>query len=77
VRKLHLAIITIFVLAALSGCGYNTMQANEEAVTAAWGNVESSYQRRSDLVATLYELLCVGYGGRLRHLPFEQSDRVI
>jgi LemA protein len=37
----------------LSGCGYNTMQANEEAVKAAWGDVESSYQRRADLIPNL------------------------
>ncbi len=40
----------LFLLSTLSGCGYNTMQANEEAVIAAWGNVESSYQRRNDLI---------------------------
>ncbi|MBI5639267.1 MAG: LemA family protein, partial [Nitrospirae bacterium] len=27
------------MLISLSGCGYNTMQANEEAVKAAWGDV--------------------------------------
>jgi LemA protein len=45
------------VLSLLSGCGYNTMQANEEAVIAAWGNVESSYQRRSDLIPNLVEVV--------------------
>ena len=47
----------ILLLALLSGCGYNTMQANEEAVNAAWGNVESSYQRRADLVPNLVEVV--------------------
>ena len=47
----------ILMLVLLSGCGYNTMQANEEAVIAAWGNVESSYQRRSDLVPNLVEVV--------------------
>ncbi len=47
----------IMLLALLSGCGYNTMQANEEAVIAAWGNVESSYQRRNDLVPNLVEVV--------------------
>ncbi|MHB8057282.1 MAG: LemA family protein [Desulfuromonadaceae bacterium] len=47
----------ILLLALLSGCGYNTMQANEEAVIAAWGNVESSYQRRNDLVPNLVEVV--------------------
>src|SRR6266568_3989881 len=47
----------ILLLALLSGCGYNTMQANEEAVIAAWGNVESSYQRRADLIPNLVEVV--------------------
>ena len=46
---LCLAVIT------MSGCGYNTMQKNEEAVKAAWGNVEASYQRRNDLIPNLVE----------------------
>jgi LemA protein len=41
----------------LSGCGYNTMQANEEAVIAAWGDVESAYQRRNDLIPNLVEVV--------------------
>lgn len=47
----------LILLGLLSGCGYNTMQANEEAVTAAWGNVESSYQRRADLIPNLVEVV--------------------
>jgi LemA protein len=56
-RKLHLAIITIFALTALSGCGYNTMQAKEEAVFAAWADVEATYQRRADLIPNLVEVV--------------------
>jgi LemA protein len=41
----------------LTGCGYNTMQANEEAVFAAWGDVEATYQRRSDLIPNLVEVV--------------------
>lgn len=47
----------LLMLTLLSGCGYNAMQANEEAVTAAWGNVESSYQRRADLIPNLVEVV--------------------
>lgn len=39
--------------ALFSGCGYNAIQANEEAVKAAWGDVESAYQRRLDLIPNL------------------------
>ena len=49
--------LVLLLLSLLSGCGYNTMQANEEAVTAAWGNVESSYQRRADLIPNLVEVV--------------------
>ncbi len=45
------------LLLGLSGCGYNTMQANEEAVKAAWGDVEAAYQRRSDLIPNLVEVV--------------------
>ncbi|MGB4599873.1 MAG: LemA family protein [Trichlorobacter sp.] len=51
------AVLATLLLALLSGCGYNTMQANEEAVIAAWGNVESAYQRRNDLIPNLVEVV--------------------
>jgi len=53
-RKI-IGILFFVALLGLSGCGYNTMQQNEEAVKAAWGDVESSYQRRNDLVPNLVE----------------------
>jgi LemA protein len=37
----------------LSSCGYNTMQANEEAVSKSWGDLESQLQRRADLIPNL------------------------
>ena len=49
--------MVVSLLALLPGCGYNVMQANEEAVIAAWGNVESSYQRRADLIPNLVEVV--------------------
>ncbi|QOX78383.1 LemA family protein [Trichlorobacter lovleyi] len=56
-KRFLLGIFSLFLLSTLSGCGYNTMQANEEAVIAAWGNVESSYQRRNDLIPNLVEVV--------------------
>ena len=55
-KKLALLILGIATF-ALSGCGYNTMQANEEAVFAAWGDVEATYQRRADLIPNLVEVV--------------------
>jgi LemA protein len=44
---------SVFALTLLSGCGYNTIQAQDEAVTAAWSEVVNQYQRRADLVPNL------------------------
>ena len=56
-RRLLYCIAFAFITLSISGCGYNTMQANEEAVKAAWGDVEAAYQRRTDLVPNLVEVV--------------------
>ena len=38
---------------SLSGCGYNSIQQNEETVNRSWGDLESQLQRRSDLIPNL------------------------
>jgi LemA protein len=50
-------VLPALILVSLSGCGYNTMQKNEEAVKAAWGDVEAAYQRRNDLIPNLVEVV--------------------
>ncbi len=37
----------------LSSCGYNTMQQQEENVFSAWADLESTLQRRADLIPNL------------------------
>src|SRR5580765_7049467 len=39
--------------AALSGCGYNKIQNQDEAVKSAWSEVLNQYQRRADLVPNI------------------------
>jgi LemA protein len=49
-------IIVLFVILLLGGCGcsgYNNMIALDQSVKKVWGNVQSEYQRRSDLVPNL------------------------
>lgn len=53
--KLRNIIILLCGLLLLSSCGYNSIQTNEEAVFAAWGDVEATYQRRADLIPNLVE----------------------
>src|SRR5271166_974599 len=38
---------------ALSGCGYNDLQRQDEQVKSAWSEVINQYQRRADLVPNL------------------------
>ncbi len=56
-KHLGYAVSLLVLLLAVSGCGYNTMQANEESVKAAWGDVEAAYQKRNDLVPNLVEVV--------------------
>lgn len=56
-KRRELYLFSLVFLFTVSGCGYNTMQANEEAVKAAWGDVEASYQRRNDLIPNLVEVV--------------------
>jgi LemA protein len=49
---------TAFAVAAallLGGCGYQSIPRADNAVTAAWAEVENQYQRRADLVPNLVE----------------------
>jgi LemA protein len=43
----------LMVAAAMSGCGYNTIQSQDEEVKGAWSEVVNQYQRRSDLIPNL------------------------
>jgi LemA protein len=56
-KKFILYSLMLMLLFSVSGCGYNQMQANDEAVKAAWGDVEASYQRRNDLIPNLVEVV--------------------
>lgn len=46
-------LVVLCLIALLSGCGYNAIQRQDEAVKAAWSEVLNQYQRRADLVPNL------------------------
>jgi LemA protein len=50
-RKSVWALGVIAIL--LSGCGYNSMQSQDEQVKSAWSEVLNQYQRRADLIPNL------------------------
>jgi LemA protein len=50
---------------ALPACGYQSIPRSENAVAAAWAEVENQYQRRADLVPNLVETV-KGYAAHER-----------
>lgn len=57
-RRVLPALLLISVLASsLPGCGYNNLQAKDEAVNASWSEVLNQYQRRADLVPNLVNVV--------------------
>ncbi len=55
--RLVSASLLALVALALSGCGYNTLQAQDEAANSAWSEVLNQYQRRADLVPNLVNVV--------------------
>jgi len=49
--------LCVLLLAGASGCGYNEVIERDEAVKAAWAEVENMYQRRADLVPNLVRVV--------------------
>jgi LemA protein len=47
--------LAMWVLAGISGCGYNTMVEERTAVERAWADVDAQLQRRNDLVPNLVQ----------------------
>jgi LemA protein len=50
---------------ALAGCGFQSIPQSDNAVAAAWGEVQNQYQRRADLVPNLVETV-KGYAAHER-----------
>ncbi|MGH8687102.1 MAG: LemA family protein [Burkholderiales bacterium] len=61
--KARFLAIAILLPAVLSGCGYNTMQAGDQQIKAAWAEVLNQYQRRADLIPNLVETV-KGFAGQ-------------
>ena len=52
-RKLWMSVTALILALSLGGCGYNTLQRNDEQINASWSEVVNQYQRRADLVPNL------------------------
>ncbi len=52
-RRLAAIGLALILPVALAGCGINNIPTKEEKAKAAWADVQSSYQRRADLIPNL------------------------
>ena len=52
---MHFSRVMVVIGAALglAGCGYNTLQSQDEGIKSAWSEVLNQYQRRADLIPNL------------------------
>lgn len=48
-------LIALMAALGLSGCGYNDIQAGDEATKSSWSEVLNQYQRRADLIPNLVD----------------------
>jgi LemA protein len=63
-RKIWLVVMALLT-SSLAGCGYNTLQSQDEQIKASWSEVVNQYQRRADLVPNLVNTV-KGYANQER-----------
>ena len=52
-RKSWMTVSVLLLVLSIGGCGYNTLQVNDEQIKSSWSEVVNQYQRRADLVPNL------------------------
>ena len=60
-------LLAVAATLSLTGCGYNTLQSQDEQIKAAWSEVVNQYQRRADLVPNLVNTV-KGYAAQEREV---------
>lgn len=58
---------------SLMGCGYNTMQTQDEQIKASWSEVVNQYQRRADLIPNLVNTV-KGYAEHEKDVLVQVTD---
>jgi len=66
-------LLLMLLIVMLSGCGYNAIQQQDEAVKAQWSEVLNQYQRRADLVPNLVNTV-KGYAAHEEKVFSEVTD---
>lgn len=52
-QLLWIILAVIVILVGFGGCQYNTLTTKDEATNQVWGDLQSQYQRRADLIPNL------------------------
>jgi LemA protein len=52
-RNVPKLLVALGLALSVAGCGVNAIPTKDQAVKAAWANVQAAYQRRSDLIPNL------------------------
>jgi LemA protein len=65
--------LTALLALSLGGCGYNTLQRQDEQIKAAWSEVVNQYQRRADLVPNLVNVV-KGYAAHEKDVLTQVAD---
>ncbi|WP_419816619.1 LemA family protein [Glacieibacterium sp.] len=73
VRTFARIALPLAAVASLSGCGVNTIPTKEEVAKARWADVESSYQRRADLIPNLVATV-KGYAAQEKSVLVEVTN---
>jgi len=72
-RLRRFGLLAPLVAVSLAGCGLNSVPTAEEQVNASWGNLQSEYQRRADLIPNLVETV-KGYAQQEREVLTEVTE---
>ncbi len=56
-KNLIAVIVGVLLLVGIGSCGYNTIQQQDEQVTAMWSDVVNQYKRRADLIPNLVNVV--------------------
>jgi len=67
------SMLVVLLAVSLSGCGYNTIQLQDEQVKAGWSEVVNQYQRRADLVPNLVNTV-KGYASHEREVLTQVTE---
>lgn len=71
--RISIAGLVLLHALLLSGCGYNTLQQQDEQIKASWSEVLNQYQRRADLVPNLVNVV-KGYAGHEREVLTQVTE---